>query len=205
FGYLPPLPVPLKTAVPETSRQKNFLRILGLSWNGSSSALFSRPRILALCDFIDKLSRQTSISTDEWDLSRENRASVAFTSRFRLIKEVLGPDGPLFMLDLNEHATVKWILTLTTAAHALLVCRLHPQFREDDIAVYLLRRGIPFCTLQDAETLQERPRLDINPFQYPYRPHGYVFDISDYAAYIDRCRYVILHRSSGRAVLLRGG
>ncbi|KJA14676.1 hypothetical protein HYPSUDRAFT_124027, partial [Hypholoma sublateritium FD-334 SS-4] len=42
-------------------------------------------------------------------------------------------------------------------------------------------------------------------FQHPYRPHGYIFDISDYAAYIDRCRYVILHRSSGRAVLLRGG
>ncbi|KJA22907.1 hypothetical protein HYPSUDRAFT_607729 [Hypholoma sublateritium FD-334 SS-4] len=129
FGYLPPLPARPKPPLLEASYQKNFLRILGLSWNADSPSLFNWPRILALVDFMEKLSSQVVISADEWDLSRENRACVAFNAvRFRLLAEVQGPNGPLFMLDLHEHATVKWTLTLTTAAHALLVCRLHPQF-----------------------------------------------------------------------------
>ncbi|KJA19630.1 hypothetical protein HYPSUDRAFT_122121, partial [Hypholoma sublateritium FD-334 SS-4] len=143
-------------------------------------------------------------SADEWDLSRQNRACVAFAARFQLLKEVQGPNGPLFMLDLNEHATVKWSLTLTTAAHALLVCRLHSGFQESDIAVYLLRRGIPFYTLQDAETLSKKALSDAIVSEHPYRPYEFVFDICDYKAYINQCCY-ILCRSRGRVALLRGG
>ncbi len=204
FGYLPPLPAPATPALLETSRQKHFLRTLGFSWNANSPSLFNRPRILALVDFIQKFSKQAVILVDEWDLSRGNRACVAFAARFQLFREVEGPNGPLFMLHLREQATVKWTLTLTTATHALLVCRMHPQFQERDIATYLLRRGIPFYTLQDAETLPTKPLSNAKISEHPFRPYEFVFDIRDYEAYVNQCRY-ILYRSRGRVALLRGG
>ncbi len=204
FGYTGPLPLPSLPLITDPSRQKAFLRFFGFSWAQSCASLFSRPQILALSDFIYRMSSNGILSNDDWDLSRENRLSTAFMGRFKCIQEVSGPNGPLFMLSLGASATVKWILTLTTAADALLVCRLHPKLQEKDLALYLLRRGIPFHTLQDANTLHAVQHDKQRYSKHPYRPVNHQFTIRDYAAYLEQCE-VICAKRRARAALLRGG
>ncbi len=77
------------------------------------------------------------------DINRENRASVTLLPRFKSIHEISGPKGPLFMFDFHERSTVKWNLTMTSAAHALLVCRLHPNFEEKGHCSLLVAQGYP--------------------------------------------------------------
>ncbi len=204
FGYTGPLPLPPLPPITDPSRQKVFLRFFGFSWAQSRSSLFSRPQILVLANFIHRISSNGIISNDDWDLSRENRSCTAFMERFRCIQEISGPNGPLFILNLGVNATVKWILTLTTAADALLVCRLHPKLQEKDLALYLLRRGIPFHTLQDARTLHMAQHDERRYSKHPYRPANHEFTIRDYAAYIEQCE-VICEQPRTRAALLRGG
>ncbi len=204
FGYTGPIPLPSLPALTDLSRQKAFLHFFGFSWAQARTSLFSRPKILALHDFISRISSNRNISDDSWDLSRESRSCPAFTDRFRYIREISGPNGPLFMLDLGERATVKWILTLTAAADALLVCRLHPQLQEKDIALYLLRTGVPFYTLQDANTLCAVKRDGQRHSKHPYRPANHDFTILDYTAYVEQCE-IIFGQPRARAALLRGG
>ncbi len=182
------------------------MKFLGFSWIESCSELFLRPRFLSLVDFIEKIStsKVTHISKDVWDVNRENRASITLTQRFKCILEIAGPKGPLYMFDFRELSTVKWKLTVTTAAHALLVCRLHANFEEKDIALYLVRRGIPFHTLQDATTLHHITLIKEKPMQHSVRPFCHGFTLLDYTAYLDRCR-VLMQQKRLRAALLRGG
>ncbi len=128
---------------------------------------------------------------DEWDINRENRASVTFMPRFKAIVEISGPKGPLFMFNFHERSTVKWKLTVTNATHALLVCRLHSDFKEKDIALYLLRRGIPFYTLQESTTLHLVPHDTEKPSQRPVRPVDHKFTLLDYTTYLDQCRILM--------------
>ncbi|KJA28283.1 hypothetical protein HYPSUDRAFT_197188 [Hypholoma sublateritium FD-334 SS-4] len=123
FGYTSPLPLTAFPPLKNEQRQKHILRYLGFSWNESTPVLFNRPRILALVDFIDRLSGTGDISSDEWDIDYKHRASVAFTERFQYILEILGPNGPLFMFNFHDRSTVKWKLAVTSATHALLVCQ----------------------------------------------------------------------------------
>ncbi|KJA21984.1 hypothetical protein HYPSUDRAFT_202479 [Hypholoma sublateritium FD-334 SS-4] len=203
FGYLSPLPAPPQPPLTSKSQQKNFCRFLGIAWNEIYSALFDRPRILALVDFVSRISGKGDISPDEWDVEQGNRACVALMERFKLIREVQGPNGPLFMFDFQEHSTVQWKLTLTTASHALLVCRLSPELQERDIALYLLQNGIPFYTLQDWETIPLRPSYDQRCI-HPSRPFKYNFTLRDYVAYVAQC-YVLLCQPRLRAAILQGG
>ena len=108
------------------------------------------------------------------------------------------------MFNFHERSTVKWKLTVTTAAHALLICRLHASFEEKDIALYLVRRGIPFYTLQDATTLPQVPPVKEKPMQRPVRSLGHDFTLLDYTAYLNQCQ-VLMQQKRLRAALLRGG
>ncbi len=145
WGFIPPLPSPNLPTITDQQKQKHVMKFLGFSWIESCSELFLRPRFLCLADFIDKIStsKATHISEDVWDVNRENRASVTLMPRFKCILEVSGPKGPLYMFDFRERSTVKWKLTVTTAAHALLVCRLHADLEEKDIALYLVQQRDP--------------------------------------------------------------
>ena len=96
FGYLSPLPAPPQPPLTMKNLQKNFCRFLGIAWNEFYSAVFDRPRILALVNFISQISGSGTISPDQWDLKHESRSSVALTERFKSIREIQGPDGPLF-------------------------------------------------------------------------------------------------------------
>ena len=108
------------------------------------------------------------------------------------------------MFDFQEHATVQWKLTLTTASHALLVCHLHSELQERDLALYLLQKGIPFYTLQDWETLPLRSPCSQSLWEHRFRPEKYIFTLRDYVAHVAQCS-VFLQQPRSRAALLRGG
>ena len=186
--------------------QKKYMRFLGFPWNKSFSYVFSRPRVLSLCDFIDRLSGSGSISHDKWDILTGNRTCVTQSSFFPLIQEIPGPNSLLFMIDFMERATVQWKVTLTCASDALLVCRLHPSFREKDIALYLVRRGIRFYTLQDLKTLPSPTARPCHRHQYkpPIRLPDHTFTFGEYVSYESQC-LALLREPRFHAALLRGG
>ena len=107
------------------------------------------------------------------------------------------------MFDFKDCSTVKWKLTVTTAAHALLVCRLESELDESDLAYYLLQNGIPFHTLQLSTTLSRSPISRHPPLVIPSRPAEYNFTLRDYEAFRQQC-HVIFNQPRGRAVLMRG-
>ncbi|KAF8801731.1 hypothetical protein BYT27DRAFT_7261643 [Phlegmacium glaucopus] len=122
FGYTPVIlcltfdnPV-LKTDI----ERRRFVRFLGIGWGGLPMAAFETAQISAAAAFVDRLhTKGTSISADEWDLSRENRQSIFFSVHLKAVRCV---SQDLFMFDFKTYSTVQWKLTVKTPAHALLVC-----------------------------------------------------------------------------------
>jgi hypothetical protein len=203
FGYTPVIPVPtfcdpfLKTE----SHRRRFMRFLGMDWKVELMPAFETAQISAAATFVDHLSsKQSSISADKWDLSRENRHSIFFSTRLKAVRCV---GQGLFMFDFKDRSTVEWKLTVKTAAHALLVCRLDSHLDESDLAYYLLQNGIPFHTLQLSTTLSRSPIFRHPPLVIPFRPANYVFTTRDYQAFRKQCQ-IIFSQPRGRAALLRG-
>lgn len=186
------------------SRQKlidRFIRFLGISCRDLPVSAYETAQISAAATFVHHLhTKGSSISTDEWDLRRENRQSIFFSARLKAIRCV---GENLFMFDFKNHSTVKWKLTATTPAHALLICRLDSQLDESGLAYYLLGNGIPFHTLQLSTTLSRSPISTHPPLFVPSRSADYVFTWRDYEAFRQQC-HVIFKHPRGRAALLRG-
>lgn len=107
------------------------------------------------------------------------------------------------MFDFKDQSTVKWKLTVKTAAHALLVCRLDLQLDESDLAYYLLQKGIPFHTQQLSTTLSWSPISRHPPLIIPFHPANYVFTWQDYEAFRHQCQ-VVSNQPHSCAALLRG-
>ena len=203
FGYTPLIPVPtfhspvLKT---ESDRQR-FVRFFGILWQDYLSSACQTPQISAASTFVTKLcTKHSSISSDQWDLHKNNRQSIFLSARLKALRCV---GQGLFMFDFKDRSTVKWKLTLKTASHALLVCRLDLQLDESDLAYYLLQNGIPFHTLQLSSTLSRAPNSRHPPFVIPFRSANYVFTWRDYDAFREQC-LAVLNQPRGRAALLRG-
>ncbi|KJA14090.1 hypothetical protein HYPSUDRAFT_209003 [Hypholoma sublateritium FD-334 SS-4] len=201
FGFVCPLPAPSGPPV-APNNQKNVLKLLGLSWDKSVD-VFKQPRALLAFDFVRRLCAKWSIS-DEWDLSRGNRAYIAFSSRFSTIRRLESKIGPVFMFDLAKHSSQQWKLATTAARHALTICRLDPGMREDEIARFLVNRGIPFRTLQKSDALGRGPRFPPPKVVHPTRAVDYVFTFEDYHAYTQHCATLLRHPRS-RAALMKGG
>ena len=202
FGYTPLIPVPTfdEPVLKSESDRRRFARFLGIGWQNHLNPAFETSQISAAATFVQCLSKGSPISADEWDLSRNNRQSIFFSTRLKTLRCV-GRD--LFMFDFKDRSTVEWKLTVKTASHALLVCRLDPQFDESDLAYYLLQNGIPFHTLQLSTTLSRSPISRHPPLVIPFRPADYVFTWRDYEAFRQQC-HVIFKQPRGRAALLRG-
>ncbi|KAF8800628.1 hypothetical protein BYT27DRAFT_7216907 [Phlegmacium glaucopus] len=137
FGYTPVIPAPtFHDPVLKTEKNRlRFMRFLGIGWRDILIPAFETAQISAAATFVHRLHTRGSISADEWDLSRENRQSIFFSTHLKAIRCV---DQGLFMFDFKDHSTVTWKLTVKTAAHALL-------------------NGIPFHTLQLSTTLGRSP------------------------------------------------
>jgi hypothetical protein len=203
FGYTPLIPVPtFDNPVLETEvDRRRFMRFLGIRWVNNLNSAFETSQISAAATFVRLLyTKGSSIPADEWDLSRNNRQSIIFSTRLKALRSV-GQD--FFMFDFKDRSTVEWKLTVKTASHALLVCRLDSQFDESDLAYYLLQNGIPFNTLQLSTTLSRSPIPKHPPLVIPFRLADYTFTLRDYEAFREQC-HVILTQPRGRAALLRG-
>jgi hypothetical protein len=207
FGYTPLIPTP-KFPDPVLKLERDihrFKRFLGILCSTKFLPLsaFKTDPISAAAIFVNQLyTKESSISADEWDLSRENRQSIFFSARLKALRCVR-KNSELFMFDFKEHSTVKWKLTVTTPAHALLICRLDSQLDESGLAHYLLQNGIPFHTLQLSTTLSQSPLSTHPPLVIPFRNADYVFTWRDYEAFRQQC-HVIFKQARGRAALLRG-
>ena len=161
------MPVPtFQSPVLVTIRDKRrFVQFLGIGWQDHLIPAFETSQINAASTFVKRLyTKGSSILADEWDLSINNCQSIFLSSH---LKAICCVGQGLFMFDFKECSTVKWKLTVKTASHALLVCRLDSQFDESDLAYYLLQNGIPFHTLQLSTTLSRSPISRHPPWSYP--------------------------------------
>jgi hypothetical protein len=203
YGYTPHIPIPqFQDPVLESeSDMRRFVRFLGMTWDGLPLSAFETDQISAAATFVNQLcTKGSSISAAIWDLCRENRQSVLFSARLNAVRPV---GENLFMFDFDKDSTVKWKLTVTTPAHALLLCRLDPQLDEIGLARYLLENGIPFHTLQASTTLSRSPLSNHPPLVIPTRNADYEFSWRDYEAFRQQC-HVIFKQARGRAALLKG-
>jgi hypothetical protein len=107
------------------------------------------------------------------------------------------------MFDFGQLATVSWNIAMYTALAALMICRLYPELRDEDIAVELTQLGVPFCTLQKRVSLNvvwgELPCA-----MTPMILSDHVFTPADYNSWKQQCQS-ILTSQCGRAAVLRGG
>ncbi len=108
------------------------------------------------------------------------------------------------MFDFGTGSLQKWKIATVTARHTLMICRLDPQMKEEEIARFLVTRGIPFRTLQASTALLRTPLVPKIPIKTPCRPLSYQFTLQDYDAYTIHYRYFLLNPRS-RAALMKGG
>ncbi len=107
-----------------------------------------------------------------------------------------------YLFDSLEDNDVSWTLLLPSATTTLEILRSAWGPSNKDVAVELLRRGIPFHTVDNVSSVS-RPILSYNltPGLYPY---GYQTTTLDYKLYaLERER--LLRGPRGRAALLKGG
>lgn len=203
FGYTPLIPTPSRQEpyLRDEKDMKRFTRFLGMKWIKLPLAAFQTDIVSAAADFVQRLHSNGMISDDEWDLGSENRESLWHSTRIKTIRVLR--DGELFMFDFQHSSTVEWKVTTTTAAHALLVCRLDECWKETDIVFFLLENGIPFHTLQPSHSLPRSPLSTLPPLVVPFRPANYSFTWRDYAAFRQQC-HDVLRQPRGRAALMRG-
>ncbi|PPQ69305.1 hypothetical protein CVT24_001671 [Panaeolus cyanescens] len=187
--------------------QNNFLKFVGIPLHEPDRSIFQRHSIVCAVDFYLTLGRNGAPLRDEFDLSREHRESLLFAERLSSVVVIPQENGnPLYMFDFGpERNRTPWRLTLLTAIHTLMVCRLPPNLQENDIAMFLLRRGIAFKTLQESNTLSRMPVVPmLSSRLIPHKEKGYVFTKADYQAYLAGIQDFLVHRRA-RAAMMSGG
>ncbi|CAA7270753.1 unnamed protein product [Cyclocybe aegerita] len=187
--------------------QKNFLKLLGFPWIAASKETLFHPSIAAAARFLKKLISKEKIQDVEWDLGTGHHRSLSINRRFACIR-VVHPDGDksksLYLFDFGARATEPWKICMMSVSHALMLCRLDLQWKEYELAHYLVQNGIPFRTLQLSSTVRRAPIVSKLQQKHPFHPPSYTFTIDDYHAYLDRCGE-LLKSPHGRAALLTGG
>lgn len=206
YGFAPQGASRNVTPLREEKDKKNLMQVLGLRWYADRASALERQSLAHLSDFLGYLGRKGPVSDSDWDLGESHTNNVTLLPRFHSIRVVtVGDDGAkLFMFKNDNSSPVPWNLTMTTAAHALMVCRLDTKWDILDIARFLLGNGIPFQTLQRSDTVQRAPLSSTKPLKHPVRPFEYVFMAEDYKSYRNRCEEM-LRTPRGRAALMLGG
>ncbi|KAH9475226.1 hypothetical protein JR316_0012337 [Psilocybe cubensis] len=191
-GFTPPLPCPDGTPISSIADQHNFLKFIGIPWKSCPVDIFAKPRIIAAVGFVRRLSIQSAIPDDQWDLNRCHTEYLGHSVRFkslRIVRQVTDRSKMFYMFDFEPHNTDEWKLTMTSASDAML-------------------NGVPFYTVRLSDSLQPTPsknRHHLQPaVEYPYRSAGYQFTIDDYAVYIERTTR-LLSGPMGRIALMKGG
>ena len=203
FGYTPLIPTPACDVpyLKNETEMKRFMRFLGMRWLDITPVdAFKSDIISAAADFVFRLCEGKEMYDDEWDFCSGNRESLCYSKRIKTIRKI---DNSLFIFDFKSASTVPWKLTVTTAAHALLVCRLDDVWLEESLVRFLLDNGIPFHTLQLSSTLPRSLPTTLPPLCLPFRSHDHIFTWRDYCAFRQRC-HDIFRQPRGRAALMSG-
>ncbi|PPQ98719.1 hypothetical protein CVT24_003427 [Panaeolus cyanescens] len=187
------------------------LHLLGIPLHAVPDTLFERPAMVAAVQFVSKIYTNT-LHASEFTLSGDHIANAVFKSRLSCLT-VIPPSsthGTLYMFDFTSknktsRPNALWYLTVLTAAHALLVCRLPARFFEREMAIYLTLQGIPFKTLQKASSLLPVPSGCTPSRLIPHRPNDYKFVAGDYTDYMNGTQELLSSPRCARAALMRGG
>ncbi|KAG6849446.1 hypothetical protein H0H93_008472 [Arthromyces matolae] len=207
YGFTPPLPLPPSSDCLESEADcKRLVRMLGLSWHECKDFIGKVPHAFIAKSFFDSVVAGRPPGDDECDFNFQSRVSISLSERFKHLRIVESFDTKprlLYMFDF-EQTDVQWKLAMTTAADALLVCRLDAAFGTLEIAHYLVRNGIPFRTLLPSECVPGPGREPLPPCVLPMRLSDHTFGVEDYNAYA-RHRDALLNQPRARVALMRGG
>ncbi|KAF8063149.1 hypothetical protein FPV67DRAFT_1672188 [Lyophyllum atratum] len=208
YGFTPPLPLPNAVpAVLSENEYKKMIRVLGLQWSDVKDLIVALPIIPLVKAYLDGIIGNLRPADNRCDFNLRSRTSLASSSRLRFLRIVHSADEsarPLYMFDFQVYSVAPWKLTLTTAANALLVCRLDQSLDEYGVARYLLEHGVPFHTLLSSELVDRGPREPPPPCVLPVRLSKAQFSGKDYDAYVSH-RSDIVRQPRARAALLKGG
>ncbi|KDR79919.1 hypothetical protein GALMADRAFT_136496 [Galerina marginata CBS 339.88] len=215
YGYTGLMPVRNDYPPMDIKAQKVFMKFIGLAWKEEHTNTFEKPNIRAANDFTLRLGTNGIIADDEWDLARSHRESVLLLPRFACIRRLtvnLGKDKSgnnkiktWYMFDLGEKRTKPWMFTVTTASHALMICRLDKSYNDVDLACFCLSNGTPFKTMQLSTTLTRAPYSTDSTSTIISRGHGYSFIIDDFVTYEKRCTEFLTTNRRSRAACMMGG
>lgn len=207
YGFLPPRGLPTNVGpLAKLADIKALLAITGTTAVKINSALWATPIGKACIDFglqlANKEGREPPAAV--WDLSPSSSDPLQFSLHLRCIKRVRAGSQLLYMFDFGELATVPWNIAVYTASAALMICCLHSELRDDDIAVELVQSGVPFRTLQKQIGLKVVVPHELPCSATPMIFSDHVFTPGDYEFWKQRSQS-ILDSKRGRAAVLRGG
>ncbi|KAF7761921.1 hypothetical protein Agabi119p4_9913 [Agaricus bisporus var. burnettii] len=151
YGFSPPQGLPTDVGpLARLADIKALIAITGTTTVKINSALWGTPMGKACVEFGLFLANKEGLEPPAaaWDLSQNCQDPLKFSLRLRRIKRVRAGSLRLYMFDFGELATLSWNIAVYTATAALMVCRLHPNLTDEDIAVELARSGVPFRTLR---------------------------------------------------------
>ncbi|KAJ3553571.1 hypothetical protein NP233_g12613 [Leucocoprinus birnbaumii] len=170
-------------------RTKSLVRAIGLCPIEPDNPFFKSELAHACTDFLECfLKWESGPNSDSWDISLDNRLTLHFSRRLSSIQRVTSDRCTLYMFDFA----------------ALFISRLNDQLDEEQLALELVRSGVPFRTLQEECLLTPTSTLQELPSQPSLRIDDHTFDTNDYKFFLKRCESVFA-TTRGRAALLRGG
>ncbi|KXN81192.1 hypothetical protein AN958_05881 [Leucoagaricus sp. SymC.cos] len=208
FGFIPPLPIPSSfDGVVGDSDEKSLLKVLGMGPGLEATEFFQTPLGKICQAFLKLFSGKESNKrpdSDLWDLSEDNRQTLAFSQRLSVIRTIKNSEQTWYMFDFSESRTVSWNLAVPTARTALYVCRLPNDIKEAGIAVHLAQEGISFHTVQRRDTLSSSTTKESMATIIPIRFSGHIFGRQDYELYLQQAEG-IMALPRARAAIMRGG
>lgn len=207
YGYLAPLPFPGYLSPVTVNDAKRLLRNIGDSFTDVEAFYPHRPVTRLAHEYTMSITSPSACVPPQMDIHPDSRMPLRSMQRVRNVRFVYTgslEEDRLYMFDFGSDAQVPWHLTLSSATHAALVCRLNASMTDVELALYLLHRGMPFRTLQSAKNTRHAKSRATPPRVIPSRPAGHIFGREDYDAYVAQ-RDALLGQPRARAALMRGG
>ncbi|KAJ3570685.1 hypothetical protein NP233_g4243 [Leucocoprinus birnbaumii] len=209
FGFVPPLPLPssLRQGFSCDADRLSLMAVLALDENLTEPNFFKLPLGKVCMNFLrffsSKDNKDRQPPSELWDLSLQNCQPLRYSKRFSSLVTVKSGDVTWYMFDFGTSRTVAWNLAVCSLASALYICRLCDDWDEEQVAIYLVREGIEFHTLQRADTLEPGPRGRVASTYVPYRNSDHTFSNCDFEFWEKQANH-IMTLPRARAAIMRG-
>ena len=196
YGFICPNPRP---AVPITEGPIKKKLQVSVGLDKDEEEFLQSPLVHPALEFLDRLAdAQLAPSAESSDLAEGSLRPLRNAEHLRQLRVV----GSLYLFNFKSDATLPWMIGVSSAAIALYIVRLDPEFNDYEISRHLLHRGIAFHTLLPLRKVPKSPIPDT--YCISFRSAGYIFTTNDFHDYIHR-RDSLLRSPRGRAALLKGG